>query len=329
MAGGTVTYTPKFGTESYTLVATQLNSGIIMGSMGGVYWPHQYLYCMKRTEIANNPQRHIYYSSNVGGGSTPHYYQMIGYAISNSDWVGSLSVDPTALTADDRYNFLDPTVEINLYDGVPDSTNILYYSAAETGGYDTIYCASPSFSLNLLDPALSPANILNQQNGISLIKTFYYADEGVTDGDTYSSNRHLKRYSKAVYNTDDPLFERNDTEGPITTLVAGQPVIAYSLDTPEVEILKSLFGTIVRSDSGYIKEKYDDFVRSACRDIYLSTTTTRRIFLRDSQPNTLTNDDLQYLQKYTEFNANIVSMLTTRSFMGTSTAPSTTSGGSY
>ena len=297
-----------------------------MGSLGGVYWPHHYLYCVKRTGIHTRPTMHLYASSqSLSGdtGATAHYGEMVAYAMSNSDWMIARSIDVMAINSEDRYNFMDPAVDINLFDGVVDSNNIEFYSRAETGGFDTILCISPKFKLNLMDPSTS-ASISNAEKGISLIKTFYYADEGLTDS---HSSRHLKKYTKAVYNTDDPLFERNDTEGPLVTALPslGGVSIAYSLDTPEMEILRKQFGTVVNSDAGYASAKYYQVIRDMCKDIYLSTTTTRRIFLRDSQPNTLTNDDLQYLQKYTEFNLNTVSMLTTRSY----TTMPTTGGGSY
>jgi|14BtaG_2_1085337.scaffolds.fasta_scaffold21594_2 hypothetical protein len=331
----------RFETEEYTSVKAKLNPRVF-SSIGGVSWPHSYMYCIKRAEIANKRYLLLHYSSQEEDSASavmPHYGEITSLKLVNNNFSDNRMISPGAIDSDDYYNFLDPRVSVRLYSAIPAATSITY--TPETGVmFDMISISDSAYSpvistatwvysgtgpTSMPMSATYTSGISNVQNGISVIKTLYYADEGTYDYHDDDVEKHLQKYIKSVYNTDDPAFERADDEGVTTGIggVSGDVIIGYSAVTPEVEILKEMFGTPVSSDGEYARKVYDETITTICRDMYLTQTVTRRLFLRDSQPNTLTNKDLQKAVKYIEFNLDTISYLETGSYI------TTTTGGSY
>ena len=327
----------RFETEEYTSVKAKLNPRVF-SSLGGVPWPHSYMYCIKRAEIANKRHLLLHHSSQEADSASavlPHYGEITSLKLVNNDFSTNRLISPSAINSDDHYNFLDPRVSVRLYAAIPAATSIIYTPETEVK-FDMIDINDPAYmpipmstlfgyaTTTSIPTATFTTGIDNINNGISVIKTLYYADEGTYDYHE-GLEKHLQKYIKSVYNTDDPAYERADEEGVTTGVggVSGDVIIGYSATTPEVEILKEMFGTPVSSDGEYARKVYDETISTICRDMYLTQTVTRRLFLRDSQPNTLTNKDLQKAVKYIEFNLDTISYLETGSYI------TTTTGGSY
>ena len=168
--------------------------------------------------------------------------------------------------------------------------------------------------------AVGDGELVNQ-NGISVIKNLYYADEGLEDPvDTGFGN-----YIKLNFNTSDPaIVGYSGGDGVITTYSSGFVHIAYDTTSQEVEKLQELFGTPVLSDSNYASNVYNEEMSYLCKEIYLSQATERKIFLKENQPNSLGIRDLIIISNYVEYNPNVRSLIETPSAMSMTT---TTPGG--
>ena len=310
--------------EEYEIVKARLNPALY-NSVPGIYWANSYLYCVNR-KYARLSKYKLFFSREIspdivswgyGSDDSDINGQLSRYAIGSTDFEG-LGFDPAMITTADRYNFVDPTVEGSLMYMVPNSPGVNY--TIDEYGMPQVYAE--------VEWARASSTLLTNQNGISVIKVSYFADEAVRDP---GSSSH-KKYIKLVYNTPEPnVVDYRGNDGVITTRGTDDNIaIAYDTSTGEVDKLKELYGTPTTNYNEYPTEKYNDVIQQISNQLYLnSTTRERKIFLRDSQPNSLNFKDFLKSTKYTEFNTNLLSMVTTRAITGTASITSTSSGGSY
>ena len=105
-------------------------------------------------------------------------------------------------------------------------------------------------------------------------------------------------------------------------------VTAYDTSTGEVDKLRQLYGTPVDAGYSYAADVYQDELSAICKEIYLTHTQKRRIFLRESQPNKLNFKDLLSNVRYREFNTALLPLITASALTTTGTF-TTSGGGSY
>ena len=156
---------------------------------------------------------------------------------------------------------------------------------------------------------------------------------------------------KLIYNTNDPADGIDPRQSAIinsvgtTSVAADQVRIHYNRFYEEMTVfplqrrdLKKRFGAFdltiptLKAYTGIIMDE----MRDLSKKIKLMQSRENRLFLRNSQPNTLMPKDLGRLTSYVEYNSKILSMLETVSLVGgrSRTAsvydpPSSPTGGSY
>jgi len=304
--------------EEYEITKARLNPGLF-NSVRGIYWSNSYLYCinvhyarLKKNKLFFSREQNPSYSSwgyetnddEING-------QLTRYSISSTNFE-EYGIDLNNISPGDNYNFLDPNVEGDLVYMVPDSTGVR--ASTTLSGLPEVY------SNVVWRRSLGSVNDLRTQNGISVIKVSYYADEGIEE-----AGKHNK-YIKLVYNTSDPATVGfSGGEGVIIVPNSGYLDVAYDSSSEEVQKLKNLFGTPIDSDSLYASQVYEEELSLLCRQVYLSQTKSRKVFLREGQPNMLRYIDLLKSTKYTEFNTALLSLLTAPTI--SSTVTSTYTGG--
>ena len=307
--------------EEYEITKARLNP-ILYNSVSGMYWPNSYLYCVNR-KSARLPGNKLFFSREIAAGysswgyisnSDQRHGQLTRYAISSTEF-DSFGIDVNSITETDTYNFVDPSVNGHLMYLVPDNSGGVYFV------YDE-YSMPQIFAE--ADWRRGGVNALLKEQGISVIKVSYYADEAVDPSETY------KKYIRLIYNTLEPgNVDYNGADGVITSLsTAGTVVTAYDTSTGEVDKLRQLYGTPVDAGYSYAADVYQDELSAICKEIYLTHTQKRRIFLRESQPNKLNFKDLLSNVRYREFNTALLPLITASALTTTGTF-TTSGGGSY
>ena len=331
-SAATIDYVPGMiveATEEYEITKARLNPALY-NSIYGIFWPNSYLYCFQRKQ-ARMLSYKLFFSQELYNEYSSWGYvtkgdtrpgQISRFSISSTTF-SNIGIDVNNIKTSDFYNFLDPIVSGHLVYMVPDSQGITFT-------YDQF--AIPT----LIGEAKwrSSGSSLTKEDGISVIKTSYYADEART----FSQEVPGKKYIKLVYNTPDPEMDDYTGEDGVITADAAPPAtaapgsgnyltrinVAYNMSTKEVDKLKELYGTPISSDGNYSSNVYHNELTAICKQIYLTQVANRTVFLREGQPNLLNIRDLVRQTRYIEFNTNISSIINT---IGITTTTTETEGG--
>jgi hypothetical protein len=340
--------------ESYEIAKTKLNQRIY-GSLGGVYWPHSYLYCRRRQEIYDNDYLKLFsdeipilpatipYGSENG--------EMIGFTIQSSVGLGGGGFGewPVPLTpysgiatpgaslvnvphtfSDNTSNLIDRFVPASFYgpvwvEGVTDWTPAGIPMITAGANW---YAGTRQYSAPLV-----------WRPSMQIMRTSYYA-ENVGRAEAMTGDMKLPDYIKLVYNTGNPtdasdVYDRYDNMrivsfGDADDLGGPNPGGKINVSYPhswspgpsrERRLLQHYFGSTIADGRRIIGTVLDDM----CGKIKLLQSKTNRMFLRNGQPNKLFIKDLEKVTSYIEYNSSILSILQTSSLIGRGTGGSSMS----
>ena len=363
-----------YANESYEIIKTKLNVRTF-GSLGGVYWPHSHLYPRVRSEIYYTEYLKLFADEIPLIPATIAYGtlngEMINFVIESKhgDHRGIPgSLDDSAFGEWPPYP--SPGAGIPPYGGslndVPhtfrDKTsqlvNYMVFSSQTGPQWDnTVGLYNPYGLPQVYSTSQWYAGDRNyvrrvtRKGDMNVIKTSYYAENCATPLAESADLNFAGDFIKLVYNTCDPAEGIDPRQTAIinsigtTSIEADQVRIHYNRFYEEPTVfplqrrdLKKRFGGFglstptLRAFTGIIVEE----MRELCTKIKLMQSRENRLFLRNSQPNTLIPKDLGRLTSYVEYNSKILSMLETVSLVGTRSSttsvydpPSSPTGGSY
>lgn len=366
---------PIYATESYEIVKSKLNVRAF-GCLGGVYWPHTYMHPRVRGEIAHSHYLKLFIDEIPIIPATLPYGtlngEMIDFVIQSKH--GDFRYDPIGSDYGDSafgvwppYPF--PGGGIGPYTsdlgGVPHTfrdgtSNIISYMifASHFGprwsrditrfnptGIPQVFSTAAWYAGNL-----DYTRDLDRVANMNVIKTSYYAENCATP-DITTADLNFGNFIKLVYNTNDPSDAMDPRQLAIINSVgttsngATQVRIHYRRFYEEPSVFPIQKRELIRHFGGFglsaptlraYEGIIDSEMRNLCSRIKLLQSRKNRLFLRNSQPNTLIPKDLGRLTSYVEYNSKILSMLETVSLVGGRSRttsvydpPSSPTGGSY
>ena len=364
-----------YANESYEIAKTKLNPRTF-GSLGGVYWPHSHVHPRVRSEIYYTEYLKLFADEIPIIPSTVSYGtlngEMLNFVIESkySDHVPTLYLEDNGSAFGVWPPYPSPGGGIppwgsslnnaphTFRDKTSQFINFMVFSSQfgprwdSTVGYYNPYGIPQVYSTSQWYAAgRNYDRVVERVAHMNVIKTSYYAENCATPLVEAGDLNFAGDFIKLIYNTNDPADGIDPRQSAIinsvgtTSVAADQVRIHYNRFYEEMTVfplqrrdLKKRFGAFdltiptLKAYTGIIMDE----MRDLSKKIKLMQSRENRLFLRNSQPNTLMPKDLGRLTSYVEYNSKILSMLETVSLVGgrSRTAsvydpPSSPTGGSY